>query len=149
VTIELIIIILVIATISVGAFIAYRAYTKGEEVKSIEASFVMDAEPVTKWTNRWIIIVNEEFIDSANAQMSPIDPDTGGDKTFGSVRLSSNGEEPRTHTGCNTAAKSDMTQGIFNAFDKAPWADIYDAHVWTWNEALDDMGLQVIEPEEL
>jgi hypothetical protein len=41
-----------------------------------------------------------------------------------------------------------MTQGIFQAFQHAPWADIYDGHEWTWQAALDDMGLQVIEPED-
>ena len=148
-TIELIIIILVVATITAGAVVAYRAYSRKQEVKRIEASFVMDAKPVTEWVDRWIIIVDEEFIDSANAQMSPIDPDTGGDKTFGSVRLSPDGQEKRTHTGCNTAAKVDMTQGIFTAFDHVPWANIYNAHEWTWEEVLDDMGLQVIVSEEI
>ena len=103
----------------------------------------------TIWTDRWIIFVDEEYIDSANAQMSPIDPDTGGDKTFGAVRLSPNGEEKRTHSACSTAATEQMTQGIFQAFQHAPWADIYDGHEWTWEDALIDMGLQVIESSEI
>ena len=104
---------------------------------------------MTIWVDRWIIFIDEEHIDSANAQMLPIDPDTGGDKTFGSMRLSSTGEENRTHSACNTAATEQMTQGIFQAFQNAVWANIYDAHVWTWQDALDDMGLQVIGQDEI
>ena len=101
----------------------------------------------TIWIDRWIIFVKEQQIIAANGLMTPIDPDTGGDKTFGDVRLSATGEEPRTHSGCNTAATGAMTYGIKTAFEHVPWADIYDGHEWTWEDALADMGLQVIEEE--
>ena len=102
----------------------------------------------TIWTDHWIIFVKEQQITAANGMMTPIDPDTGGDKTFGALRLSATGEEPRTHSGCSTAATGAMTGGIRTAFEHVPWAELYDGHEWTWEDALTDAGLQVIEAEE-
>ena len=108
----------------------------------------------TIWNERWIIIIEWNRIAAANGVYSGIDPDTGGSETFGKVRLSPTGEEPPTHTGTNTAATGAMTVGIKNAFERAPWATLYDVNElgWdffeAWRNALADMGLQEIEPED-
>jgi len=110
---------------------------------------------MTIWTDHWIIFVEQARIAAANGIYSPIDPDTGGSNTFGAVRLSPTGEEPRTHTACNTRATGAMTDGIRIAFEAIPWATLYNVKELGWNEyeawdlALADMGLQVIYPEEI
>lgn len=109
----------------------------------------------TEWTDHWIIFITENKIEAANGLYTPIDPDTGGSNTFGAVRLSADGEEPRTHTACNTRATGAMTSGIKTAFEAVPWATLYDVNELGWDEqeawelALADMGLQVIEPDDL
>lgn len=103
---------------------------------------------MTIWTDRWIIFIKKQQITAANGMMIPIDPDTGGDKTFGNLRLSADGQEPRTHSGCSMAATGAMTKGIRNAFEHVPWAKFYAGYEWTWEDALIDAGLQVIEAED-
>jgi len=101
----------------------------------------------TLYTDRWIIFVEIDRTATANNLAAVWDPDTGGHKTFGNVRLSASGEEPATHTGCNTAATGPMTQGIETALGAVPWASLYDVgEGWTWKTALSDAGLQRIEP---
>lgn len=91
-----------------------------------------------------IIFVTNSHITPMNAQAKNWDPDTGGDQTFGGVLLSGDGEEPSTHTACNTRATTQMKNAI-DGQDNTPFVTVYDGDDFTWQEALDDMGLQVIE----
>ena len=79
----------------------------------------------TIWTDRWIIFVEMARTGVANNLAAVWDPDTGGGETFGSVRLSADGEEPATHTGCATYATGAMTDGIKTALSALPWAALY------------------------
>ena len=74
------------------------------------------------------------------------DFDSGGEGTFGKVRLSPTGTEPPTHTATFTRADAIMNAGILEALGNVPFAAMYDtAEGWTWPDSLLDMGLQVIE----
>ena len=108
---------------------------------------------MTKYIHRYFIIVQWDKISLANEQAGKKpggwDPDTGGEFTFGSVRLSPTGQEPPTHTACNTAATDEMRTGIFNS-GNPPFITIYNtADGWTWETALADVGLQVIQGEQI
>lgn len=104
---------------------------------------------MTEYIHRYFIFVRWDKIELANRQADKsqggYDPDTGGNKTFGSVRLSADGQEPATHTACNTAATDAMRTGIFNS-GNPPFITIYDmANGWTWETALENAGLQIIQ----
>lgn len=106
---------------------------------------------MTEYIHRYFIFVIWDKIELANRQAGEkpggYDPDTGGNKTFGSVRLSPTGQEPATHTACNTAATNAMSTGIFNS-GNPPFITIYNAaDGWIWETALTDAGLQVIQSE--
>lgn len=98
--------------------------------------------------DRAIIIVEAGNLSAANNSAASWDPDTGGDQTFGSPKLSSDGTEPASHYACNTALTSDMKQDVLDAMDNVPFVEVYFAsNGWDWESALADLGLQVIEPE--
>jgi hypothetical protein len=104
------------------------------------------------WQNRYVIIVDYGKRDVANKHAEKWDEDEGGGETFGGIRLSSDGTEPVTHTACNTKASEEMKTGIFNAADKVPFIDIYEkkedeSPVELFQRAMDEHGLQVIQPE--
>jgi hypothetical protein len=102
----------------------------------------------TVYTNRYIIFVQWDKLTPANAAAKAYDPDAGGEFTFGTVRLSADGNEPPTHSACNTAATDSMKTQILDAFTNVPFYAIYNtADGWTWQTALVDAGLQVIESE--
>ena len=74
---------------------------------------------MTEYTHKLNIIVPLTILTEANYFASIIDPDTGGDKTFGSLQFSPDGLEPATHTGATGQVKqvvvdwlSDIEQGI-------------------------------------
>lgn len=103
--------------------------------------------------HRRVIIIEWDHRDTANNWAATWDPNPNGDETFGSVRLSPDGTEPPTHTGCNTAATDPMLDGIQEAVVGIPWARLFtprfdgeEPHE-LWERALADMGLQRIEPE--
>ena len=100
--------------------------------------------PSTEWVYRFIIIVPLASLTAANAAAKIWDPDTGGDKTFGSVELSPTGRRPATHTACNTAATSNMRTRI-QSIALTPGVRVYDAASWTWRQAADDAGLALLQ----
>lgn len=106
---------------------------------------------MTDYRHRYLIFVQWNKLTPANAQFKDtIDPDIGGNKTFGNVRLSADGQEPPTHSACNTAATGSMKIKIENGFIHVPFYKIYlIADGWTWETALADAGLQVIQSEDL
>ena len=74
---------------------------------------------MTEYTHTINIIVPLAIVDEANYFASIIDPDTGGNKTFGSLQLSADGSEPATHTGATGRIKqividwlNELYQGI-------------------------------------
>jgi hypothetical protein len=104
---------------------------------------------MTKYIHRYLIFVQWNKLTPANAQAKAWDPDTGGEFTFGSVRLSADGQEPPTYSACNTAATDNMRTQILDAFTHVPFYKIYSTvDGWTWETALADAGLQVIQTEE-
>ena len=105
---------------------------------------------MTEYIHRYFIFVQWNKLTPANAQAKIWDPDTGGEYTFGNLRLSANGQEPPTYSGCNTPATDGMRTKILDAFTHVPFYKIYSTiDGWTWETALDDAGLQVIESEEV
>lgn len=99
-------------------------------------SFDHRAYPIVEWDKRHV----------ANNWAKTWDRDAGGDKTFGTVMLSTTGNNPPTHTMCSTQADDEMNEGIQNAFANVPFAALYYAADGFDNEieAAADMGLQVI-----
>lgn len=101
--------------------------------------------------HRRVIIVDWDKRDTANSWAADWDPDTGGEETFGSVKLSADGTDPPTHIACNTAATDPILDGIQNASDNVPFVAVYspqdgETPYELWERALADMGLQVIPP---
>lgn len=93
--------------------------------------------------HRAIIIVDAGKISAANNYAASWDPDIGGGETFGTTPgLSTDGTKPATHFGANTAATTEMRQGILNASTNVPFVSVYwSSGGWGWNSALDDQGL--------
>ncbi len=105
---------------------------------------------MTEYIHRYFIFVQWNKLILANAQAKAWDPDIGGEFTFGSVRLSVDGQEPPTHSACNTAATENMKTQILDAFQHVPFYKIYStADGWTWDTALADAGLQAINEEQI
>ena len=101
---------------------------------------------MTEYIHRYFIFVQWNKLTPANAQAKIYDPDTGGEDTFGSMRLSASGQEPPSHSGCNTPATDTMKTKILDAFTHVPFYKIYDtADGWTWDTGLTNAGLQVIQ----
>ncbi len=101
---------------------------------------IMNAE------DRLFIFVSDAKIDTANTIMKSIDvkAEDTGNLTFGNVPLSADGKEPATHYACNTAADNDYKGALFGT-SHAPWMVIYkESDGFTWDSALKDMGLVVI-----
>jgi hypothetical protein len=130
-------------------------------------------EAQTEWTKWFLIFVEEKKLSTANNLADAWDPD-GGITTFGSVRLSADGQEPVSHYATSTPSTENMRDGITNALSNANWADMYwtdniypesgpvlwvGPDGWTfegphgdqygaWLAAMADMGLQVIQSQE-
>ena len=104
---------------------------------------------MTEYIHRYFIFVQWNKLIPANAQAKVWDPDTGGEYTFGNMRLSADGQEPPAYSGCNTPATDTMRTHILDAFQHVPFYKIYStADGWTWDTALADAGLQMIEEME-
>lgn len=104
--------------------------------------------------HRRVIVVEWDRRDVANNWAAQWDPDTGGDETFGSVELSTDGTDPPSHTACNTAAADPMLDGIHEATVNVPWAGLYELQDGEtphelWERALADMGLVVIKEDTI
>ena len=74
---------------------------------------------MTEYTHTINIILPLSILDEANHFASIIDPDTGGDQTFGNLKFSADGSEPATHTGATGRIKqividwlNELYQGI-------------------------------------
>ena len=103
----------------------------------------------TRYVDRYFIFVALSKKGDANLLAKAWDFDTGGDKTFGGVRLSANGKEPATHVACNTAANAEMKTGIVaSELSNAQTKPYRESDGWTWEKALKDMGLIVITPPD-
>lgn len=96
--------------------------------------------------DRFFLFCKAQQVNAGNALASAWDFDTGGDITFGNVKLSASGQPPATHYGSSTAADEDMKHGIENAITQGtPWLIGYkESEGWTWEGAIGDIGLQVI-----
>ena len=122
----------------------------------------------TEWTKWFLIFVEENKVDTANTLADNWDPD-GGATTFGTVKLSPDGQLPITHYATSTPSTPTMRDGITNALGSIAWSDMYYTENiypgegetvywvgpdgWTfeglhgdvypvWLAALEDMGLQ-------
>ena len=105
---------------------------------------------MTEYIHRYFIFVQWNKLTPANAQAKIWDPDTGGEFTFDRVRLSADGQEPPSYSACNTAATDTMRTKILDAFTHVPFYKIYSTtDGWTWESALINAGLQVIQSEEI
>jgi len=97
------------------------------------------------WPHRTIIIVPEDKITAANAQAAAWDEGPTGDETFGQVRLSPNGLEPRTHTACGAQLTDGRKTRVLAALTNVPFTAVYwESDGWDYETALADAGLQVI-----
>lgn len=109
-----------------------------------------------EWNNEYIIIIEIARRAAANGLYKPIDPDVGGDKTFTYAwRLSATGLEPATHLAVQTRATGPMVFGIHQAFEAAPWAQLFAMEAggtitgMDFAGALDFTGLSVITETEM
>ncbi len=116
-----------------------------------------DFDTMTAYTRRTILVVTATDRDAANIQVVTIDPDTGGDKTFGAP-LSTTGNDPPTHYACSTVIKP-ATLATVEALQAStfPTGSVYRGHNeyddepaitrWTFDEVLTDLGLARIETD--
>lgn len=100
----------------------------------------------TDWKYRYIIIMPLAQATLSNLAAASWDPDRGGDKTFGGVRLSASGKEPATHTACNTAATEAMKTDILGHTTGNVSIQVYDGKKVSWENALQAAGLKEIRP---
>lgn len=130
------------------------------------------AKAITQWSKWFLLFVKADRLDVANLLAAQWDPDDGS-PTFGSVKLSPDGNLPITHYGTSTPATESMRDGITAALGVTPWAAMY----WTddiypdeglvqwqgpdewefeglhgdvylaWMAALDDMGLRLYQEQ--
>jgi hypothetical protein len=101
--------------------------------------------------DRLFVFVEIAKVNTGNALMKSIDRKATdkGEETFGAVRLSADGNEPATHSACNTGADFDYKNALFGT-SHAPWMQHYSkADGYTWQTACADMGLEVVPPEEI
>lgn len=100
----------------------------------------------TQFQDRYFIFVPLANVVDANKRAAIWDFDIGGDRTFGNMRLSANGKEPATHTGCATKANPSMKAGITDVLSTSKFSALYsERDGWIWQIALKDIGLKVIE----
>ena len=82
----------------------------------------------TQWTKWFLLFVEEKNVGTANLLAAQWDPDDGS-TTFGSVKLSADGELPITYYATSTPATETMRDGITQALSVLSWASMY----WTDN----------------
>ena len=119
------------------------------------------------WIYRVHAITEQAAANAANAFWTLIAP--GGDpeaQSYG-VPLSANGQEPATHRGISSAFTAEMLAKLKVLEDDMPTLRYYVCDAWTFElleqrngtatigqpcsfeDVLEDAGLQVIQPEEL
>lgn len=95
------------------------------------------------YPHRYHIFARADKLTAANNAAASWDPDTGGGKTFGAVKLSASGAEPASHYGCSTQATDAMRDKMLQAVSSVPLYKVYrESDGWTWETALVDVGLQ-------
>ena len=131
----------------------------------------MAVKAETQWTKWFLIFVEENKVNTANILAANWDPDDGS-TTFGTVKLSPDGELPITHYACSTPSTETMRDGITTALQNIAWSSMYwtdniypgegETVYWTgpdgwtfegphgdvypaWLAALEHMGLQVYQ----
>lgn len=129
---------------------------------------------MTLWTRRAIILVNADVAAAAKTKAESVMADmelaSAQRAMFEVVRLSTTSSEPALAFGCNTALKPAMVARWKNEFidlnpSKVRWYlmdaanntliatnspdIIVSGQAWTWQDALNDVGLQVIESEQI
>ncbi|HEB28635.1 MAG TPA: hypothetical protein ENI05_12830 [Porticoccus sp.] len=105
---------------------------------------------MTDFVKRFIIFVETSKKTAANAQAVAWGYGERDDLTFDDWRFSASGQEPATHLGCNTQATDEIANKIEGALSQVPFYKVYDlSDGWTWETALADAGLQVIEGLEV
>lgn len=112
------------------------------------ANTMPPANAKTAYTYRYFIFVEVSRLATANNFAKNWDPDTGGDQTFGGVRLSPTGQEPATHYGAATYATESMKNGITQALGNVSWAQLYTDPPYTWETAMTAAGLKRIYPPD-
>jgi len=105
---------------------------------------------MSQWKYRSYVIIPIAATAAANALAAQLDPDTGGDKTFGDVQLSASGQLPATHTACSTMLKDTGKAGVdqYLVGGAIPGAKVYyESDGWDWPKCLADSGLKAIDTE--
>lgn len=101
---------------------------------------------MTDYIHRYVIVVEIGRLIPANARAGAWDPDTGGADTFGGVRLSPTGDEPATHSACNTAATDEMKALILEAQSHVPWQRLFSvSSPWDFDTVIEAEGLNRIQ----
>lgn len=122
---------------------------------------------MTDWIWREHVIIVAADAAAGNALAALLDPDTGGDRTFGGLPLSPAGAAPATHRGISTAATEATRQqmgavvGAWAAYGlsaapryyrceaatgrlaatNSPTAQAAIGQPWSWDASLADAGL--------
>jgi hypothetical protein len=98
------------------------------------------------WKHRAFIFIPRGREAAANAHAASWDLDVGGVNTFGALRLSPTGLEPFTHFGANSPATDQIKTAMTTVRTGIAGARVYfDSDGWTWQSALADSNLKVIE----
>ena len=121
----------------------------------------------TEWTFRLHAIIGQSTSSAANAFWTLVAPSGDPEAQSYGVPLSANGQEPATHCGISSAftaemlaklkvMQSEMADLRYYLCDARTFAlqeqrggGLVVGQVCTWDDALDDQGLQTIQPEEL
>jgi hypothetical protein len=102
------------------------------------------------WTDRVVIVVEMGRVNAANAIYKNIDLGGHGDETFPNVLLSSDGNEPATHTATESLATATMRQGIQQALGSVLFTDVVDViGVGHIDEVAAGLGLQRVVTAEI
>lgn len=104
---------------------------------------------MSEYIDRAYIVVPLDKVDLANGLAAQADPDTGGNQTFSSgTELSENGAAPATHRAASTLVKESGKAAIIAALPNVPGGAYYfESEGWTFEAALADLGLVVIEAQ--
>jgi hypothetical protein len=99
-------------------------------------------------TDIWFMFCTELQLSAGDALMQALwHTDASYDAFSAGFQLSSDGLSPVTHRAFDTPVDPTMNAGIISAIDTGtPWMVGYkESDGWTFETALSDMGLQVIE----
>lgn len=101
---------------------------------------------MTDWIYRAHLIVPIAYVVQADQYAAAADPDSGGDKTFSEgIPLSPTGNPPATHRAASTLCRDSGRQAIIAAWPQIPGGAVYWGDQWSWEEAITDAGLKLVE----